>query len=271
MPEMIRIPEGPFLMGTSPQMVDWLADRYDWAGTWKEKGRFDREQPQHSLVLGSYAIGKYPVTVGEYRQFVLSGGYQEAQYWTPGGWRWRHETGRVMPEAWHVEKCTGEASLPVVGVSWYEASAYCRWLELLTGVPYRLPSEAEWEKAAGGADGRPYPWGHEFDPHRSNTRAANLQRTTSVGEYSPAGDSPFGGVDMVGNVSEWTLSIFKPYPYIKSDHRETMSAEGERVTRGGSWFSPDFRARVQARGMNTPEFADEDLGFRCAYTIFELE
>ncbi|UCH59398.1 MAG: SUMF1/EgtB/PvdO family nonheme iron enzyme [Anaerolineales bacterium] len=267
LPEMIHIPEGTFLMGTGSRLVDWLADRYAWAAQWKVKGRFSREQPQHPVILGSYAIGRYPITVGDYRQFIQSGGYTDAAYWTEAGWRWLQESARKVPKAWQDEKWTSLGKLPVVGVCWHEACAYCHWLASLTGVPYRLPSEAEWEKAAGGADGRPYPWGQEFDPLRCNTRAGNQGHTTPVGEYSPAGDSPYGCVDMIGNVSEWTLSLFKPYPYQRDDGREDHNAAGVRATRGGSWFSPDFRARLQARGMSSPEFSDEDLGFRCAYTI----
>jgi formylglycine-generating enzyme required for sulfatase activity len=148
-------------------------------------------------------------------------------------------------------------------VSWYEAYAYCRWLSELTGREYRLPSEAEWEKAARGGDGRLYPWGDPFDPAHCNVRASGLGRTTPVGQYSPQGDSPYGCADVAGNVSEWTASRFRPYPYDPDDGREDPAGEAERVSRGGSWHSPVLRARVVSRGMNDPWFTDDDLGFRC--------
>lgn len=266
LPEMVHIPPGPFPMGSSLQGVDQLAELYEWAAKWKDKGYFGREQPQHTLNLKAYAIGKYPIRGAEYLVFIQAGGYLSSQYWTASGWRWIQETQRAKPDYWEDPQWTGEASLPVVGVSWHEAYAYCRWLANITGKPYRLPSEAEWEKAAGGSEGRPYPWGREFDPSRCNTRTGALGQTSPMGKYSPAGDSSFGCADMVGNVSEWTQSLYKPYPYQPGGHHEDPDYEAERVTRGGSWHSPDFRARVQARGMNTMDFTDNDVGFRCAYS-----
>jgi formylglycine-generating enzyme required for sulfatase activity len=270
-PEMIHIPAGPFLMGTSERQIDWLTQYSDAAKEWQEKGRFAREQPQHTVTLPDYAIGKYPVTMREYRAFIDAGGYSAHRYWTTAGWRWREERGRAEPDLWDDEKWTGDDRLPVVGVSWYEAYAYCRWLSVVTGRDYHLPTEAEWEKAARGTDGQLYPWGELFDSSLCNTRASGLQRTTPVGQYSSAlhpelvqgGDSPYGCVDMVGNVSEWTLSEFRPYPYRVDDERDDPAETGERVTRGGSWHSPDLRARAAARGMNDPFFTDDDVGFRC--------
>ena len=150
----------------------------------------------------------------------------------------------------------------MVGVSWYEAVAYCRWLSMETGNPYRLPTEAEWEKAARGTDGRLYPWGNDFVAELCNTRANNLGRTELVGSHSPDSDSPYGCADMVGNVSEWNLSQFKPYPYVAGDGRNKEEVETERVLRGGSWFQPALRARAVSRGMNDPFFIDNDVGFR---------
>lgn len=130
----------------------------------------------------------------------------------------------------------------VVGISWYEAGAYCRWLSVETGKVYRLPTEAEWEKAARGKECWLYPWGDEFDQTQCNTRANILGRTEPVGRHSPDEDSPYGCADMVGNISEWTLSQFRPYPYVGSDGRNNEESETERVLRGGSWFQPALRA-----------------------------
>jgi formylglycine-generating enzyme required for sulfatase activity len=261
---MVRIPAGPFLMGTSDEQINRLAAHSDTARAWQEKGYFTREQPQHTLTLPEYSIGKYPVTVGEYRPFVDEAGYLHRQYWTRAGWAWREEGGVTKPAHWDDIKWTGDDRLPVVGVSWYEAYAYCQWLSAVTGRDYQLPTEAEWEKAARGPNAQLYPWDDVFDAARCNTRASGLQRTTVVGWYSPAGDSPFGCIDTAGNVSEWTLSRYEPYPYDAGDGRDNPAGEIERVTRGGSWHSPTIRARAAARGYNDPFFTDDDLGFRCA-------
>jgi formylglycine-generating enzyme required for sulfatase activity len=263
-PEMVHVPAGSFLMGISEWQIDLLAQSIDLAKKWREKGYFGREQPQHTVTLPDYTIGKYPVTVGEFRAFIEAGGYQQRRYWTEAGWEWRETNGIVQPHLWGETKWSGENLLPLVGVSWYEAYAYCRWLSEATGRDYRLPTEAEWEKAARGTDGRLYPWGDAFDAARCNTRASGLQRTLPVGRYSPAGDSPYGCADVVGNVSEWTMSRYRPYPYNADDGRDNPAGTAECATRSGSWFSPVLRARTVSRGMNDPFFRDDDLGFRCA-------
>jgi len=263
-PILIHITAGPFVMGTSEAQIDLLSSRDGLARKWKEKGFFNREQPQHTITIESYFIGKYPVTVEEYRAFVIMGGYLSKEYWTKAGWNWRETVGKVKPHYWEEGVFTDNNKCPVVGVSWYEAGAYCCWLSVETGKVYRLPTEAEWEKAARGIDGLLYPWGDEFDQMRCNTRENKLGRTEPVGRHSPDGDSPYGCADMVGNISEWTLSHFKPYPYVGNDGRNNEEAETERVLRGGSCSQPALRARVSSRGMNDPFFADNDVGFRCA-------
>jgi len=262
-PNLIHIPAGPFVIGTSEAQIDRLAKRDKLAKKWKQKGYFNREGPQHTVTLESYFIGKYPVTVDKYRIFVTTGGYLSREYWTEAGWNWRGTVGKVKPDYWEDEIFTRNDLLPVVGVSWYEAVAYCYWLSAEAGKAYRLPTEAEWEKAARGSDGRLYPWGNDFVDKLCNTRAKNLGGTEPVGSHSPESDSPYGCADMVGNISEWTLSQFKPYPYFASDGRNAEETKSERVLRGGSWFQPALRARVTSRGMNDPFFTDNDVGFRC--------
>jgi formylglycine-generating enzyme required for sulfatase activity len=262
-PNLVQIPAGSFIMGTSEDQIDRLAKKNKLAKKWKEKGYFSRESPQHTVTLESYFIGKYPVTVEEYTAFVTMGGYLSKKYWTAAGWVWREKAGKVKPDYWEEGIFSGNDRYPVVGVSWYEAWAYCHWLSAETGKVYRLPTEAEWEKAARGKDGWLYPWGDEFDQTRCNTRVTNVGRTEPVGRYSPDGDSPYGCVDMVGNISEWALSQFKPYPYVGRDGRNNEEDETERVLRGGSWFQPALRARTASRGMNDPFFVDNDVGFRC--------
>jgi formylglycine-generating enzyme required for sulfatase activity len=262
--EMVHVPAGPFLMGTSDEQIDQLAERDDLAREWRAKGHFDREQPQHTITLADYYIARCPVTVGEFRAFLEAGGYRERRYWTVSGWEWRTAAAKKQPELWEDAAWAGDERLPVIGVSWYEAYAYCQWLSDVRGRTYRLPSEAEWEKAARGTDGQLYPWGDEFDPARCNTRVSGLGRTTPVGWYSPRGESPYGCAEMGGNASEWTLSQFRPYPYDRGDSREDPEGKAQRVIRGGAWCKPALRARTAARGMNDPFFADDDVGFRVA-------
>ena len=264
--QMVHVPAGPFLMGTGASEIDRLANETALARTWVEKGYFGREQPQHTVVLPAYWIGRHPVTVAQFRTFVEAGGYRQQRYWTAAGWAWRGAAGRSQPDHWDDAIWTGDEHLPVVGVSWYEATACCRWLGEETGRNLRLPTEAEWEKAARGDDGRTFPWGDRFDAARCNVRASGLGRTVPVGQFSPAGDSPYGCAEMVGNVSEWTLTQYVPYPYESGDGRDDPAGEVERVTRGGSWHSPVLRARTSSRGMNDPFFSDTDLGYRVAWS-----
>lgn len=259
---VVLVPAGPFQMGINDLQVEWLARRSREARAWREKGHFGREQPQHTVALASYCIGKYPVTVGEYREFVSADGYGCSRYWTAVGWDWRSALQRDRPDFWPDAKWSGNDALPVVGVSWFEAMAYCRWLSEATGRSYRLPTEAEWEKAARGTDGRLYPWGDEFDARLCDTRAGGLGGTRPVGLLGENAESPYGCAAMAGNVSEWTLSEFRPYPYNGRDGREDEGGEAARAIRGGSWFKPELRARSTSRGYNDPCFSDNDVGFR---------
>jgi formylglycine-generating enzyme required for sulfatase activity len=254
-------------MGTSDAQIGLMAQTIDEAGKWRDKGHFGREQPQHTVNLPEYCIGRVPVTVGEYRAFVEANAYLKPQYWTAAGWAWREASNVVQPSLWDEAKWSGDDRLPIVGVSWYEAYAYCRWLSEATGRAYRLPTEAEWEKAARGVDGRLFPWGNAFDASRCNARASGFGQTTPVERFSPGGDSPYGCADMAGNASEWTLSQFRAYPHDAADERNDPEGDTERVIRGGSWFKPVLRTRTVSRGMNDPFFSDDDVGFRCACSL----
>jgi len=226
-PELVSVPGGPFLMGTSDAQVRVMLDRFDWAKELKGKGWFDREQPQHEVTLIPFEIGRYPVTNAEYAAFVEATGHTVPRHWREGR----------FPEEL--------ADHPVVHVTWRDALAYVAWLRERTEQPYRLPSEAEWEKAARGEDGRLWPWGNDWDPARANCKPAGPGKTTPVGQYSPAGDSPYGAADVAGNVWEWCSSLWGDdpgessfgYPFRADDGRENLETSGLRIMRGGSWRS----------------------------------
>jgi len=262
-PEMIPIPAGEFWMGTDRQAVELAGIQWD-------DGWFECETPYHRVYLPNYAIGKYPVTNAEFARFIEDGGYWNAQLWTRSGWEWKEK------EAWTHSRLWGkpgynDPSQPVVGVSWYEAAAYCNWLAAKTGKPYRLPSEAEWEKAARGTDGRLWPWGNRWDPHRCNSREIGPGRPTPVGQYSPNGDSLYGVADMAGNVSEWTRSLWGKglesvfrYPYKPEDGRENLEAGPDdfRLLRGGCFGDGDGFVRCAHREGDIPIGWSASYGFR---------
>jgi formylglycine-generating enzyme required for sulfatase activity len=184
-PQMVRIPAGKFLMGTREEDVDAIAKKYG-----IERERIEREVPQRKMFLEEFEIGKYPVTNFEYRAFVQDIGHKPPRHWE----------GDQYPEE------LGDP--PVVNVSWHDAMAYCEWLSEKTGKSYRLPSEAEREKAARGTDAREWPWGNEGADSKCNTWEGGPNTTTPVSQYSPYSDSPYGVADMAGNVWEWCADWF---------------------------------------------------------------
>jgi formylglycine-generating enzyme required for sulfatase activity len=165
----------------------------------------------------------------------------------------------------------GKEEHSVVNVSWYDVLAYCAWLSKVTGKSYRLPSEPEWEKGARGTDGRIYPWGNARDVQRCNSNESGVLKTAAVGAY-PAGASPYGLLDMAGNVWEWTLSLwgkgrdesdFK-YPYRPGDGRENLEADASvlRVLRGGAFADYQRYVRCAYRFRDSPNLEDFNIGFR---------
>ncbi len=222
--EMVRIPGGPFRMGAEGFDTD--------------------EQPVHSVNVPTFLIDRFPVTCAEYARFLAATGHPAPPYWGDS----------APPEA--IE------DHPVVEVTLEDARAYARW------AGKRLPTEPEWEKAAcwdaAQQHARLYPWGDTWDSQRTNAREGGAGGTVPIGAYTPAGDSPYGVGEMVGNVWEWTASAYKRYPYEANDGREDSKAGGLRATRGGSWScSPDF-VRAANRNVSAASDADFELGFRCA-------
>jgi formylglycine-generating enzyme required for sulfatase activity/nucleoside phosphorylase/energy-coupling factor transporter ATP-binding protein EcfA2 len=217
---------------------------------------------QYQVVVKEFSIGKYPVTNSQFSEFVSFGGYTEAGrgFWTKAGWSWRESHGIVAPAYWEDPSwCIGNH--PVVGVSWFEAVAYCRWLAEQTGRKFRLPTEAEWERAAGSAI---WPWGDEFTGLRANVLEEGVGRTTCVGLF-PMGSSGTGLHDVAGNVWEWCSSEFRSYgPYTSADGRESLQSVNPRCIRGGSWLNNKDRARNANRDHYFPGDRHFDLGFRVA-------
>lgn len=220
------------------------------------------ERPEHQVHLPAFEMGRFPVTNAEFAEFMAAGAYQDAQYWFPEGWKHRQEQSWSQPAFW------GEASYrsgldfpqhPVVGVCWYEAMAYARWAGC------RLPSEAEWEAAARGAEGWVWPWGNQWQADCANTAEAKHLSTTPVGLY-PLGATPTGLLDLIGNVFEWTASVYQAYPYLVESHTQpTGGGVIDRSLRGcsfnhkGSYFS-----RAAYRFHSGPFTRHSDIGFRVA-------
>jgi formylglycine-generating enzyme required for sulfatase activity len=227
-PQTVRVSAGSFLMGSSDD--DKLAS--------------EDEKPQHTVELSGYRIGKYPVTNREYQAFVTEKGYQLPEDWSGEGYP------------------TEKGDHPVVDVIWEDAQAYCQWLAEKTGRDYRLPTEAEWEKAARGEQGRDYPWGDEWDASRCNSNESGIGDTTPVGQFSPQGDSPYGVADMAGNVLEWCSSLYKDYQYVADDGREDPNADGIRVLRGGAFSPSPLFVRCACRDFNFPNLGSSRIGFR---------
>ena len=166
------------------------------------------------------------------------------------------------PSEWNNPRFNNRAQ-PVVSICWYEARAYCLWLSRQSGRAFALPSEAQWEAAARGHDGRSFPWGNTFDSECANTYEGHLRRTNPVGVYPPARNHASQAIyDQAGNCWEWTASRYVGYPIKLDDHRNDATAEGARVLRGGAWNDRASIARSAYRGCNRPYYRLNNVGFR---------
>jgi formylglycine-generating enzyme required for sulfatase activity len=244
MPEFVEIHSGPFIMGADPTRDSSAFDNERWSAT-----------GGHGTVdLPTFYISRHEVTVGQFEAFA------------------RGATWTIDPRA-----RAGTPSHPVSFVSWPDALAYCRWLEatlkasnetspvgdrLRAGWRVSLPSEAQWEKAARGTDGRRYPWGSEPSRSRANYEGSG---PTPVGQY-PCPECPYGLADMSGNVWEWTRSPYQPYPYDETDDRANLDADALWVMRGGSFGDTARLVRTSARGAADPGARRPFIGFRVVVT-----
>ncbi len=236
-----------------------------------------REQPVHTVELDAFYIGKYEVSNGEWKQFRDDPGYDDAKFW-PGG--------RVAPKDqvsyWTDAKNHGGGTsnsdrYPLIGVNWDSAVAYCNWLSAKTGKKYRLPTEAEWEKAARGTDQRRYPWGNTIDhAHANYVGGAESATVTEIGYYDGAmrgelqtgsNASPYGAFDMAGNVMQWCQDWYGRTYYAVSPRKNPKGPESGayRILRGGSFFVDALDLRSYGRAAAWPSFlAYRMVGFRPA-------
>jgi len=242
-PETVLIPAGPFVMGNPPG--DDIPPQ---------------ETPRHEVTLAAYRIGKYPITNAQYAEFIKRERHRDVP--RKAGWFLR-------------EPPADKLDHPVVGVSWHDTLAYCGWLSQQANRAYRLPSEAEWEKAARGADGQRYPWGNEWQDGCCNQAGQDTSPVTAF----PQGCSPFGCCDLVGNVQQWTSTLWGsqlqnssfPYPYQANDGREDLTAKHlhrvYRLYRGGSFRDERSQLRCSTRGHSDPDSKIRWRGFRIVLEV----
>ncbi|CAM4195537.1 ergothioneine biosynthesis protein EgtB [Kibdelosporangium persicum] len=255
----ILVPAGPFTMGTSVE---------PWA--------LDNERPAHQVHVDAFVIDKYPVTNGMYLEFISSGGYDQQQWWSAEGWAYRHKANLTAPRFWvrdgdrWLRDCFGVVEPlvldePVVHVCYYEAEAFAAW------AGKRLPTEVEWEKAArfDPATGRSrrYPWGDEDPgPEHANLGQAHL-RPARIGAY-PAGESPLGVAQLIGDVWEWTSSDFHAYPgfvaFPYREYSEVFFGPDYKMLRGGSFGADAAACRGTFRNWDYPIRRQIFSGFRLA-------
>jgi sulfatase modifying factor 1 len=202
----------------------------------------ESSRPQREVYLDAFMIDRIEVTNNDFREYV-------------------QETG-ARPKVWEDPSAVGAEMEPIAGVLWLEADAYCRW------AGKRLPTEAEWEKAARGTDGRVYPWGDEWDPSRVNTMESELGRIMPVGSF-PSGVSPFGVLDMAGNVQEWVSDYFDPDYYSYAPDRNPRGPDKvlDHGLRGGSWRSPQKFTMTFYRNSSHAVSVNLRVGFRCAVSV----
>ncbi len=232
---MVLIPIGEFTMGTDD--VNAPAD----------------QRPARKVQVDAFYIDKHEVTNAQFQEFILADGYNKRQFWTKDGWDYiqkeRFYFSYPAKKKYRIDKPLGFGNNvistapdhPVIGVSWYEASAYAKW------AGKRLPTEAEWEKAVRGTDARLYPWGNEFDFSKLNY-FPHHEKLLPVGSF-PDGASPYGVLDMAGNVAEWCA--------------DNTQGKDTKAVRGGGWNSMRLHLRSTHRVTHPPTFRYYNIGFRC--------
>jgi formylglycine-generating enzyme required for sulfatase activity len=217
--------------------------------------------------LRPFMLARYPVTNAQFEMFIKEGGYRQPRYWTKAGWEWRLSVngsgdlgGSAFDPQW------GIANRPVVGLTWHEALAFANYLKEKTGLPFRLPTEAEWEFAAAGTERRRYPFGARASDDIANIRTALIGQTCAVGAF-PGDVTPQGIRDLSGNVWEWCSSLDAAFPYRAADGRENLDAGGARVLRGGSYDTTRREIHCTHRRSSVPHTRSRLIGFRLACDV----
>ncbi len=242
--QMAFIPAGTFIMGSNRQDTQGRSSEFGMA-----KPLFLDEHPERKIFLPSFYIDLFEVTNSHYLLYV-----EATHSLPPTSWA----NGRIPP---------GRENYPVTDVNWHEAQRYCQW------IGKRLPTEAEWEKAARGPHGLEYPWGNEYDKQRANMGDTGRGDLAPVGSFA-SGKSPYGIYDMAGNVWEWTQDWYQPYP--GNQYQSDAYGEKYKILRGSSWGGvghyalPDFY-RAAHRFYAAPEQGFSDAGFRCAKELAGLQ
>jgi iron(II)-dependent oxidoreductase len=261
---MVYVTPGEFMMGSTRQQLELLPlppnSRYaELRTTW-----YDSELPEHRVLIARpFWFDLLPVTNAAYAHFVAEDGYEDPRFWTQAGWDWRRANARAMPRDY---PGFTDPAQPRVGVTWFEADAYCRWRG------GRLPTEAEWEYAARGPQSWALPWAEwldAFDPAHVVYRANSNRKTAPAGaDQRIAGASWVGALDLCGNVWEWVASLYQAYPYSPIDGREDMAdSVNSRVLRGGAWDNPQAFIRPTVRFGLKPYNEFTSAGFRCLLPV----
>lgn len=258
-----------------PTSLALMAPPFDWIEIPAGRGTMKTNDTSATLSIPteSYWIAKYPITNAQFAKFIEVGGYNQQKWWTQEGWQkcqegrryddrgWK-SSGKAWTEPYYCQDPTwNSAEQPVVGVSWYEAVAFCLWLTDVTAENIMLPTEEQWQYAAQGDDGRAYPWGNDWDGSRCNNYVVPYRSniTTPVRHYEgkSRGDSPFGVVDMAGNVWEWCRMDYD------NNTNDINNNAVSRVFRGGAWSSyfPGW-FRCDFRNWLNPHYVNHIIGFR---------
>ena len=282
---IISLCEKPDIRVEAGETLGWLGDIRDLKEFVRVKdGKYSVSVGK--VTLKNFEIGKYPVTNSWFKEFVDADGYKNKEFWSDEGKKWLDDTKAAYPRLWNERKWKCPNS-PVVGVSWYEAYAFTRWLTALLndGFEYRLPDENEWEAAASGLEKREYPWGNGWDKIKCNNSEINIEKTSLIGIFKK-GNTPDGISDMAGNIWEWTVSgyhskkVQKDFTFDEEmqkiwderdyDKYSLKLGEKERqfpVVRGGSWFNYCDFCRCAYRFRRDPSARGGGIGFRCARTL----
>lgn len=296
--EFVMVDGGNHIIGSTEEEAydagESIVEQYSNTGLTAEQLELCRRWPQNELPstrvsIGRLRVARYPTTNAQWSAFLDAEGTDPRRpWWTEAGQQWllRNDQATSDLTVWQLrddkhhprywfDKTFGvdRPHHPVVGISWYEANAFCRWLSIQAGIDpdhmhaYRLPTEAEWECIARGSLRSTYVWGEVFEEGRAN---CNRTYTATTAVYMfPSGASRGGIYDLTGNVWEWCSTKFASYPYDSKDGRDDQESDGKelRVVRGGAWYLPPIRLRCANRSFIAPDYSYNSVGFRVVQSV----